>query len=56
MRLAATVGTLMIFVVLFGGMASASAAESGNAVYELLASKSPYSRFVGQAYLKFRTP
>jgi len=51
MRLTATVATLTILVVLFAGMASASEAESGNELYELLASKSPYSRFVGQGYI-----
>ena len=51
MRLAATVATATILVGLFAGMASASEAESGNELYELLASKSPYSRFVGQSYI-----
>ena len=51
MRLTATVATVTILVVLFVGMASASAAERGNELYELLASKSPYSRFVGQSYV-----
>ena len=51
MRLTATVATVTILVVLFVGMASASEAESGNELYELLASKSPYSRFVGQSYV-----
>ena len=51
MRLTASVATLTFLVVLYGGMASASEAESGNELYELLASKSPYSRFVGQGYI-----
>jgi hypothetical protein len=54
MRLTATVATLTILVVLYGGMASASSAseaESGNELYELLASKSSYSQFVGQGYI-----
>ena len=51
MRLTATVATLTILMVLYGGMASASEAESGNELYELLASKSPYSRFVGEGYV-----
>jgi hypothetical protein len=51
MRLAATVVALTILVVLFAGMASAWEAESGNELYELLVSKSPYSRFVGQGYI-----
>ena len=51
MRLTATVATVTILVVLFAGMTSASEAESGNVLYELLASKSPYSRFVGQGYI-----
>ena len=51
MRLTATVATLTILVVLYGGMASASEAESGNELYELLASKSSYSQFVGQGYI-----
>ena len=51
MKLTATVATLTIFVVLFAGTASAWEAESGNELYELLASKSPYSRFVGEGYI-----
>jgi hypothetical protein len=51
MRLTAAVAMLTFLVVLHGGMASASEAESGNELYELLASKSPYSRFVGQGYI-----
>ena len=51
MRLRATVATLTILVVLYGGMASASEVESGNELYELLASESPYSQFVGQGYI-----
>ena len=51
MRLLATVSMATILVVLLAGMASASEAESGNELYHLLASKSPYSRFVGQGYV-----
>ena len=51
MRITACVATLTFLVALYGGMASASEAESGNELYELLASKSPYSRFVGQGYI-----
>jgi hypothetical protein len=51
MRLTATVATLTIVVVLLAGIAFASEAESGRELYELLASTSPYSRFVGQAYI-----
>ena len=51
MRLRATVATLTILVVSLAGMAFASGPESGDELYELLASKSPYSRFVGQAYI-----
>ena len=50
MRLSATVATLTFLVVLLAGMASASEAVSGNELYELLASKSPYGRFVGEGY------
>jgi hypothetical protein len=51
MRLTATVATVTILVVLFTGTASAWEAESGNELYELLVSKSPYSRFVGEGYI-----
>ena len=51
MRLTATVATITIFVVLLTGTASAWKAESGNELHELLASKSPYSRFVGEGYI-----
>jgi hypothetical protein len=51
MRITACVATLTFLVILYGGMASASEAESGTELYELLASKSPYSRFVGQGYI-----
>ena len=51
MRLTDTVATLTILVVLSAGMASASEPVSGNELYELLASKSPYSRFVVQGYI-----
>ena len=51
MKLTATVATVTIFVVLLAGTASAWEAESGNELYELLASKSPYSRFVGEGYI-----
>ncbi len=51
MRLKAAVATLTLLVVLFAGTASAWEAESGNELYELLASKSPYSRFVGEGYI-----
>jgi len=51
MRLTATAATVTILVVLFAGTASAWEAESGNELYELLASKSPYTRFVGEGYI-----
>ena len=51
MRLRAKITTLTILVVLYGGMAFASEVESGNELYELLASESPYSQFVGQGYI-----
>ena len=51
MRLTANVASLTILVVLFAGMASAAEAVSGNELCELLASKSPYSRFVGQGFI-----
>jgi hypothetical protein len=38
-------------MILYGGIASASEGESGKELYQLLASKSPYSRFVGQSYI-----
>ena len=51
MRLTACVATLTFLVLLYGGVTFASEAESGNELYELLASKSPYSQFVGQGYI-----
>ena len=51
MRLAATVATVTILVVLSAGAASAWEPETGNEFYALLASKSPYSRFVGEGYI-----
>ena len=51
MRLKAIVSTATILVVLFAGTASAWEAESGDELYDLLASKSPYSRFVGEGYI-----
>jgi hypothetical protein len=51
MRLKPIVATVTILVVLFAGMASAWDAESGDELYDLLASKSPYSRFVGEGYI-----
>jgi hypothetical protein len=51
MRLTATVATVTILVVLLAGTALAWEAESGNELYDLLASKSPYSRFVGEGYI-----
>ena len=51
MRLTVTAATVSILVVLFAGTASAWEAESGNVLYELLASNSPYSRFVGEGYI-----
>jgi hypothetical protein len=51
MRLTGTVATLTILVVLFAGMASASEAERGHDLYQLLASESPYSRYVGESYI-----
>jgi hypothetical protein len=51
MRLTAIGTTVTILVVLLAGTASAWEAESGNELYELLASKSPYSRFVGEGYI-----
>jgi hypothetical protein len=51
MRLKAIVASATILVVLFAGTASAWEAESGDELYELLASNSPYSRFVGEGYI-----
>jgi len=51
MRLTATAATVILLVVLLAGKASAWEAESGNELYELLASKSPYSRFVAEGYI-----
>jgi hypothetical protein len=51
MRLTACFATLTFLVVLYGGVTFASEAENGNELYELLASKSPYSQFVGQGYI-----
>ena len=51
MRLTATVTAVTILVVLLAGTASAWEAQSGNELYELLASKSLYSRFVGEGYI-----
>ena len=51
MRLKPIVATVTILVVLFAGMASAWEAESGDELYDLLASTSPYSRFVGEGYI-----
>jgi len=51
MRLIATAAMVTILVVLFAGKVFAWEAESGNELYELLASKSPYSRFVAEGYI-----
>jgi hypothetical protein len=51
MKLTATAAMVTILVVLLAGKASAWEAESGNELYELLASKSPYSRFVAEGYI-----
>ena len=51
MRLTATAATVTILVVLLAGKVSAWEAESGNELYELLTSKSPYSRFVAEGYI-----
>ncbi len=51
MKLTATAATVTILVVLLAGTASAWEAESGNEFYELLTSKSPYSRFVAEGYI-----
>ena len=51
MRLRATAAMVTILVVLFAGKVSAWEGESGNELYELLVSKSPYSRFVAEGYI-----
>ena len=51
MRLRATAAIVAIFVILFAGKVSAWEAESGNELYELITSKSPYSRFVAEGYV-----
>ena len=51
MRLTTTAATVSILVVLFAGTAPAWEAESSNELYELLTSKSPYSRFVAEGYI-----
>jgi len=51
MRLTTTAATVTILVVLLAGKVSAWEAESGNELRELLASKSPYSRFVAEGYI-----
>jgi hypothetical protein len=51
MRLTATFVTLTILVALYVGLAFASERERGNELYQLLASESPHSRFVGQSYI-----
>ena len=51
MRLTATAAMVTILVVLLAGKVSAWEAESGNELSELLASKSPYSRFVAEGYI-----
>ena len=51
MRLTATAATVNILVLLFAGKVSAWEGESGNELYELLASMSPYSRFVAEGYV-----
>jgi len=51
MRLIATAAMMTILVVLFSGTAYAWEAESGNELYDLLASQSPYSRFVAEGYI-----
>jgi hypothetical protein len=51
MRLRVTAAMVTILVVLFAGKVSAWDAESGNELYELLTSKSPYSRFVAEGYV-----
>ena len=51
MRLTAIFAMITLLLVLLAGMASASEVESGKELYELLASESPHSRFVGLAYI-----
>ena len=51
MRLRSTAVMMTILVVLFAGKVSAWDAESGNELYELLTSNSPYSRFVAEGYI-----
>lgn len=51
MRLIIAVATLTIVVVLFAGITCASEAESGDEPYDVLASESPYSRYVGEGYI-----
>lgn len=51
MKLKAIFATVTTLVVLFAGTAFAWEAESGDELYDLLASKSPYSRFVGEGYI-----
>lgn len=51
MRLTAVAATVTIFVVLFAGTAFSWEVESGSELYGLLASKSPYTRFVGEGYI-----
>jgi hypothetical protein len=51
MRPRATAAIVTILVVLFAGKPFAWEAESGNELYALLASKSPYSRFVAEGYV-----
>jgi len=51
MRLTVAAATVTMLVVLFAGTASTWEAESGDELYELLASKSPYTRFVGEGYV-----
>jgi hypothetical protein len=51
MRLTATAAMATILVALLAGTASAWEAESGNELYELLTSNSPYSRFVAEGYI-----
>ena len=51
MRLRATAAIVTILVILFAGKVSAWEAESGNELYELISSKSPYSRFVAEGYV-----
>jgi hypothetical protein len=51
MRLRATAAIVTILVILLAGKVSAWEAESGNELYELITSKSPYSRFVAEGYV-----